>query len=341
MKTPLYPMLHLCVHERGGGAESYLRFLEQGCKRWKTADGRPTVSVASLEGLGAFPLRPSSLPRLRRFFTARHEPIFFLYGLRAQLLASMLAPRDKILVGMIHGEIDFEGRKASIRRLYEGRIRTWVANSEAVLDRKNGCVIENALFDAYSVNSGLPNEREPQLREFETPLCAQQVAFDFGVLASGSPLKGHEFLIELWRKNPHLGKLCFAGNLPNQLVEKASQVGITCLGFVKPQEFFKKIRMLIHPSVSESMPNAIIESLGYGVPVLANPAGGIPSILGELAPEMVLPRALWKNALEQFPNHGMETKAQKLAPIIQNRFDLEPCFNALQNVCRIQLNQKK
>lgn len=322
-------MLHLCVHKQGGGAESFLRFLEQGCRRWKTEDGKPTVSIESLEALGAFPFRLNSLPRLRRFFHSRPEPIFFLYGLRAQLLAALLAPKSKVLVGMIHGEIDFEGRKGALRSLYERQINTWVANSSAVLDRENGCVIENALFDCLAVEGG---EQLPAVPFSER-------AYDFGVLASGSPLKGHAFLIELWRQNPGLGRLCFAGNLPPELVREAESVGIRCLGFVKPVGFFSQIKMLIHPSVSESMPNAIIESLGFGVPVLANPAGGIPSILGELAPEMVLPRALWKNVLEQLPSDATIDKAQKLAPVIRARFDLKPCFEALQQVCAHQLKK--
>lgn len=324
-------MLHLSVHERGGGAEAYLRFLEQGCRKWTTPEGKPTVSIASLQGLGAFPISPKTLPvallRLRAFLHSRSEPVFFLYGLRAQLLGCLLAPRHKILVGMIHGEIDFEGRKETLRKLYERRINYWVANSEAVLDRENGCVIENALFDS-SVGDG------QQLN-----LSGPNKEFAYGVLASGSPLKGHAFLIDLWRKNPGLGRLCFAGNLTPDLVREAEAAGITCLGFVKPVEFFSRIRMLIHPSVSESMPNAIIESLGFGIPVLANPAGGIPSILGKLAPEMVLPRSQWKNVLGQLPTYAMQDHAQNLIPVIRQRFDLEPCFRALQDVCGAQLDQ--
>jgi glycosyltransferase involved in cell wall biosynthesis len=322
MRTGI-PMLHLCVHEKGGGAEAYLHFMRDQCAGMVSAKGHTLFNIASLEGLGAHPPRLSAIWGLRRFLHQRPEPVFFLYGQRAQLLAAYLAPRGKKLVGMIHGEIDFEGRKTQVRRLYEKRMDYWVANSRAVLDRRNGCVVENALF--HDASPWLP-ELRPAPR------------YDYGVLASGNALKGHRFLIELWRAQPGLGKLCFAGNLPEELKRDAAKAGIDCLGFVKPFDFFSDIRMLIHPSVSESMPNAIIEALGFGIPVLANPAGGIPDILGEYAPEMVLPRAAWKKHLGTMNYTLYKEKALSLAPRIRERFHVGKCMGALQRVCHLLTN---
>lgn len=62
------------------------------------------------------------------------------------------------------------------------------------------------------------------------------------------------------------------------MVSKENIPDITISGFVeehKKIDTFKKAHIFIFPSYGEGMPNAVLEAMGFGLPVLTTPVGGV------------------------------------------------------------------
>jgi glycosyltransferase involved in cell wall biosynthesis len=62
------------------------------------------------------------------------------------------------------------------------------------------------------------------------------------------------------------------------LVENEKIKGVTIEGFIsgkKKKEAFEKSHMFIFPSHSEGMPNAVLEAMGFGLPVITTAVGGL------------------------------------------------------------------
>ena len=103
----------------------------------------------------------------------------------------------------------------------------------------------------------------------------------FGYFGLISSIKGIELLLDSFKKvkNKKI-RLLLAGNenAPNYisgLKDKYSDDRIKFVGFVKPEEFFKKVDVLIHPTLwFEPFARSIIEAFSYKVPVIASYKGG-------------------------------------------------------------------
>ena len=103
----------------------------------------------------------------------------------------------------------------------------------------------------------------------------------FGYFGLISSIKGVELLLQTFKKvNNNNIKLLLAGNEnePNyisKLKEKYLDDRISFVGFVKPEEFFSSVDVLIHPTLwFEPFARSIIEAFSYKVPVIASYKGG-------------------------------------------------------------------
>lgn len=72
--------------------------------------------------------------------------------------------------------------------------------------------------------------------------------------------------------------------LDGEIFDFYNQIGITnkinYLGYIKDKmSFFKSIDIFVLPSYWEGLPTSILESLKYGIPVVATNVGGIPEIM--------------------------------------------------------------
>lgn len=116
-------------------------------------------------------------------------------------------------------------------------------------------------------------------------------ASGFTLLSVGTlkELKGHHLAIEALRDLPHV-RLVIAGEGPQRdaLGELASDAGVASrvelVGSV-PRErmpsLYASADALVLASRMEGMPNAVLESLACGTPVIAAAVGGIPEIVRE------------------------------------------------------------
>lgn len=107
-----------------------------------------------------------------------------------------------------------------------------------------------------------------------------------GYIGSLLPSKGIEQLINSFIKiNDTRLSLVIAGDGKDEdyvkmLKEKSNGFNIHFMGRMKPSEFFSQVDLLVVPSLwNEPFGRVVVESINYGVPVIATRKGGITEIL--------------------------------------------------------------
>lgn len=96
------------------------------------------------------------------------------------------------------------------------------------------------------------------------------------------PVKGIEFLIAAVRDIENCPELLVAGSGPEEerLKEMAKGLNIRFLGRIpESEELFLQGRVFVLPSLSEGLPQAALEAMSYGLPVVATRVGGIPEVV--------------------------------------------------------------
>jgi glycosyltransferase involved in cell wall biosynthesis len=95
-------------------------------------------------------------------------------------------------------------------------------------------------------------------------------------------VKGITYLIEAVRSIDDCPELLVAGSGPeeNRLKQQAEGLNITFTGSVPETEpYFLQGSIFVLPSLSEGLPQAMLEAMSYGLPVVATRVGGIPDII--------------------------------------------------------------
>lgn len=138
--------------------------------------------------------------------------------------------------------------------------------------------IKNGYFSHVKLQTYIYNPIEKINMDFVKDKNHNLVFGYFGLISS---VKGVELLLDSFKKIKHQGvKLLLAGNEnePNYikgLKKKFSDNRVEFVGFVKAEDFFKKVDVLIHPTIwHEPFARSIIESFSYKVPVIASYKGG-------------------------------------------------------------------
>lgn len=109
----------------------------------------------------------------------------------------------------------------------------------------------------------------------------------FGFLGRSCEEKGIFELAAALRNLPlDKAQLVIAGHIDAQtrsrVVREAGDASIQFLGFVKPQQFFEVIDVMVLPSLwEEPSPMVIGEAFAYGRPVVGSTRGGIPELVSD------------------------------------------------------------
>ena len=159
---------------------------------------------------------------------------------------------------------------------------------------------------ARAVCRVIPNAVEAEEGQADSPGQAMRVELGLpsgaviaGVVGRLSPEKGQSvFMRALARareKDDRLyGLLVGDGQDRDRLREQAAALGLAehCLftGHVRsPAAHYRCMDMLILPSFSEGMPNAALEGMTAGLPVIASKVGGLPEVVADGVTGLLLP----------------------------------------------------
>jgi glycosyltransferase involved in cell wall biosynthesis len=155
-----------------------------------------------------------------------------------------------------------------------------VGVSKFVLDKH----LEYGLFKKAKIKTYIHNVLKiDELPEIKNDFNKDKITFGF--IGGLTPAKGIENLLKVF-KNIDLDniQLLVAGkgkeSYEKYLKDNFSTQNIKFLGYIKSDEFFKDIDVLVVPSLwNDTLPTVILESFIYGVPVIGSKRGGIPELI--------------------------------------------------------------
>jgi len=220
-------------------------------------------------------------------------------------------------------------------RFVLGRV-DWVAcvsrpQAEQLNSRRKGrrppIVIPNAvLFSLGGV--ALPLDRRP----IRSALGLPEGAFVVGAVGRLSVEKGHRHLVDaaptLVRQVANLqfvllGEGRERPELEKQVVRLGMRERVVFAGFqtdVRP--WIQACDVIANPSLTEGMPNAVLEAMALGTPVVATAVGGVPDMIQDQVSGLLVPpgdpAALASAILDLFAN---PSRAEQLARAAQTKLE--------------------
>jgi len=150
-------------------------------------------------------------------------------------------------------------------------------------------ILNKALTYGYFLNTPIKtviyNSRNIKISETKPRKFDGNV--HFGFIGNIAPNKGLEVLLKAYMKIKNRNtRLYIAGSgeikYVNYLKSKYKDNSIIWLGWIKPGEFFQIVDFTVVPSIwYEALGMVVVESLAYGIPVIASNIGGIPEMVEE------------------------------------------------------------
>lgn len=166
------------------------------------------------------------------------------------------------------------------RRKYSELVDIVVGNSRFILEKHTSLGFfprarAEVIFNAY----------ERETFGFQASVN-RQPCVRFGYIGRLHPTKGVEVILEVVRMLPEgTWTLSIAGQGSpeyEKYLKESSLESIQFMGFVRPEEFFPQVDVLIVPSLwHEPLPRTIFEAYVHGVPVIGSRRGGIPELIEE------------------------------------------------------------
>ena len=213
----------------------------------------------------------------------------------ADLLAAHVAPRLQIpMVSTLHLVEGAPGTVGAFKRDIAVRARRRAARTIAVSDAVRRWYLDLTAADpqtVVTVYNGVPapvfsdGQREAVRLALDVPDDAVLVA----MVAIMRPGKGHDVLLEAASRLPAGRQVQFvvAGSGPEEAGIRLAAHGlgldggrVRFLGFVDDvPALLAGCDLLVHPSMADALPTALIHGLAAGLPIVASDVGGIPEIV--------------------------------------------------------------
>jgi len=91
--------------------------------------------------------------------------------------------------------------------------------------------------------------------------------------------------------------------------------------------FLQSLKLLVIPSYTEGLPNALLEAMACGIPVLATPVGAIPDFIKDGKTGFIMksnvPSCITKNIIRCIENENFDTVAKNARGLIEREFTFE------------------
>jgi L-malate glycosyltransferase len=256
---------------------------------------RAGVYMHVLEGANRFGgWDPMVGTRLRKIFR-RHRPDIlhtFLFGFD---LAANRAARESgvpVIVSSRREMADWkQGRHLRLQRRANQLTDCIIANSRAVAE--NAIRQEQGQPDKYKIiPNGIPADAylsiadQVHLRDrFKLPPARQIV----GIVANLAPVKDHDLFLRIAavlarsRKDVHF-LIVGAGPLRERILRTAARLGLAervtqIASIAEVPDLYSVMDVCVLCSKAEGMPNAVMEAMAAGKPVVATAVGGLPELI--------------------------------------------------------------
>lgn len=229
----------------------------------------------------------------------------FLRGYKPDIVVSNLFFTNSLLkfVKLLYGDFDLFIR--------EGNVIARRSKKSVLFDRFTSFMVKGFIANAEAVKRGMVEQLkipEQKIRviynginpdSFSAPrVSGEQKRTELGVAADSflvlhvgsmiSEQKGQQYLIEALAKIPTGENVTFLfageGGKKKFLLEYAKKLGVAHrVIFLGKRRDIKDLMyasdVFVFPSLWEGMPNALLESMAAGLPVIASYAGGIPEVI--------------------------------------------------------------
>lgn len=243
------------------------------------------------------PFSPSAIIKLRRIITALAPSVICSHGYRPSILLPLSTLGLKIPIAGFSRGFTGENRKVAFYELLE---RTMLPRLSAIV-----CVCEAQKRQLEE--SGVRAKRWWVVHNaVDTPpipastITSEALRKSLGIRADGalivsagrlSPEKGHKDLLQaISRIQSGKDKVhfvfCGDGPCRKSLEQEAIQLGISDRvrfpGHRRDiMEIYRIMDLLVLPSHTEGLPNAILEAFSFGKPVVATRVGGVPEVVAD------------------------------------------------------------
>jgi glycosyltransferase involved in cell wall biosynthesis len=249
------------------------------------------VTVAGLD----LPTRwdPRALYRARTALRSLAPDVVHSHLKHADLVAARVAPRLGLpMVSTLHLIEDDPGPLGRLKRDLAARARSRAAAATvAVSEATRRWYLESYPQDPQRVvtlHNGVPTPDRVE------PRAVTDVRAEFGagpgvtlavVIALLRPGKGHEVLVEAATATPDV-RFVLAGEgtqeeyLRRETVRRGVEDRVVFAGFRSDvARILAAADLVVHPSLADALPTALIHALAAGTPIVASDVGGIPEIV--------------------------------------------------------------
>lgn len=115
----------------------------------------------------------------------------------------------------------------------------------------------------------------------------------------------------------------------------ADSPGLTCRDWTEdPSQYYRAADVFVHPSISEGMPNSILEAMACGLPVVATNVGGVPEIILDKSLGSLVPagddRALEDALADLLSDDRRREIGQRAAVSVAARFSLDTVVEMIE-----------
>lgn len=246
-------------------------------------------------GVARFPIQRELSPtdflgflQVRRHLLARSPDVMHGHGAKGGAFVRLMRAPRAIRVYTPHGGSLHYGRNTLRGTVYGGLERILMRRTELFL-------FESGFArNAYQAMVGpppaivrvVPNGITPAEM---VPVAPRPDAADLLSVGEFRHIKGTDVLIEAVAELHKSGRnvtLAMAGDgeegekLREQVARLGLEASVRFLGHTPARQAFVHGRQMVVPSRADSLPYAVIEAGGAGIPIIASGVGGIPEILG-------------------------------------------------------------
>ncbi len=297
-----------------------------------------------------WPFRLFQAMRLARYL--RNEKIDVVVCKSRELMVAGLASRwggKSVVIRRAGSPPRGNSLKLKLRaRWFADGIITNTATIKEVYDRLRFAEKD---FVKVIYNGLTPDEQVPAF-DFSKQFPGKTIVLSVGRLVKE---KGYFYLIdalqELKKRSPEL--LCYvigAGKDKQALQQYAREKGVEDMihwaGYVhNPATYFKGCHLFVHPSLFEGMPNAPMEAMAYGKPVIMTRVDGAEELsqggkFAALIPPAD-PQAIAQAVMHALQNREqMEAMGRGARSYVLEAFGMEPMAKALEQYMLDRLDKK-